>query len=61
MQFNKNLRDHRLTQLSQEEVEPLAHELYLALEQRRSWGDGYYEMGDIANEIILKYLPPQKR
>ena len=54
--LSERMRDVKLTNLEQGEVENLAMELYLVVERRRSRGDGYGEMCEIANEVISKHL-----
>ena len=54
--LSEKMRDTRLTDLAQNEVENLAMELYLSMEQRRSNGNGYMEMCVVANNIIDEHL-----
>ena len=59
--LSEKMRDEKLTNLSQEEVEDLSLELYLSLERKRGIGDSYSEMCEIANKIIRKHLSLLKK
>lgn len=50
------MRDERLSDLEQEQVESLALELYLTLEKEKSEGGGYIQLCDAVNHIIDKHL-----
>ncbi len=54
--LSEKMRDTRLTDLEQDQVENLAMELYLHVDKLRGEGEGYWEMGDAANNIIDKHL-----
>jgi len=54
--LSENMRDARLTDLDQGQVENLTSELYHSLEIMRSAGEGYIEMSDSANNSIDKHL-----
>lgn len=54
--LSEKMRDKKLTDLSTKQVENLTMELYLSLERRRSYGDAYSEMRELANEVISKHL-----
>lgn len=54
--LSEKMRDPRLTNLDQDDVENLAKALYLTMEHMRSEGNGYMEMTDAANKIIDERL-----
>lgn len=54
--LSEKMRDERLTNLDQEEVENLSRELYTTLETMRSKWEGYFEMTEAVNSIIEEYL-----
>ena len=59
--LSEKMRDKRLTDLDQNGVENLAMELYLSIEQKRSSGHGYTEMGVVANNIIDEHLSKDQK
>ncbi len=56
--LSEGMRDERLTDLNQDEVENMAFEIYLKVGVIRSQlgGCGYMEMGEGTNEVIKEHL-----
>ena len=54
--LNDFMRDERLSDLNEHDVEKLAFNLYLTLEKERLGGGGYYRLCDAADNIFDEYF-----
>ncbi len=54
--LSDGMRDKRLSNLDQSQLEDLVFDLFFSVEIERCELAGYGEMGDVANEVIEKHL-----
>ncbi len=54
--LSDGIRDKRLSDLGQSQLEDLVFDLFFSVEIERCELAGYGEMGDVANEVIEKHL-----